>query len=238
MVNRVASVAAAMAALLVGSACTNQPTAPTEFKVFQLPADPNSGASVGGVVYVHSADGMSVAAGARIFGWIENANGSGATTGPIVTGDDGSYRIIPGINATRLRIGAMSSGLYQPCAVTVNSAAGGGTQDIHLISDLSLLGANLPEIFMAQGSLLSGSVYEMTGAGRQPLANASIQLDAADGNGVLIASTLTDAEGRFVLCGVSASPSLYLFAAKDGYELWGRGQLDGVANLEIELRSK
>ena len=237
MTKRVFPMATAVAALLVATACSEPPTGPTNIKVFQPLVDPNSGASVSGVVYMHSADGMAPAAGLRFFGWIESGQ-SGATTGPLTTGEDGSYQIIPGVNSTRVLINAASGSAYQPCAVAVTSPANGARQDVHLISDPSMLGANLPDVFMSQGSLLTGVVFETTAAGRQPVANAGIELDGLDGLGLTIATTLTDSEGRFVLCGVPYSPRLYLFASKNGYELAGRGQLDGAGSLEIELRAR
>jgi len=237
MKNRLALIVSTLAAIVAVSACSPPPTTPSDIKVFQPIVDPNSGATVSGRVYVHTADGVVPAAGATVFGWIETASG-GRSTGPIVTDADGNYSFIPGINATRVRVNAMSAGLYQPCAVTLDSPAAGATQDVHLISDLAQLGANLPDVFMMQGTLLSGLVFETTSQGRQPLANAAIQLDGQDGNGLLIATTLTDGEGRFLLCGVPASSGLYLFANKDGFEQWGTGQLGGVSHLEIELRGK
>jgi len=237
MKNRLALIVSTLAAIVAVSACSPPSTTPSDIKVFQPIVDPNSGATVSGRVYVHSADGVVPAAGARIFGWIETASG-GSTTGLIVTDADGNYSFVPGINATRVRVNAMSAGLYQPCAVTVDSPAGGATRDVHLIADLALLGVNLPDAFMQQGSLLTGVVFETTAQGRQPLANAAIDLDGLGGNGLLIANTLTDGEGRFALCGLSDAAGLYLSAVKDGYELWSTTQLGGFSHVEIELRSK
>ena len=235
MSNRAAFV---VASVLAVSACTPAPpTAPSNINVFPPIVDSNSG-SVTGRVLVHSGEGIEPAAGIRIFGWKEMANGSGATTGPITTEADGSYRIMPGLDVLRVRVAGMNAGLYQPCAVTANLQGSIGTYDVHLVSDLSLLGVNLPDVFMSQGSLLTGTVYEVTDSGRQPLANAAIDLDALGGDGVLIATTRTDSEGRFVLCNVPFGPNLYLIASKEGFHLSGRGQIDGTSSVDFELRSK
>jgi len=227
-----------VASVLAVSACAPPPpTAPSNINVFPPIVDPNSG-SVSGRVLVHSGEGIEVAAGAKVFGWQEFVNGGGATTGAITTDADGHYRIFPSSETLRVRIAGMGGGLYQPCAVTANTASLSSSYDVHLVSDLSLLGANLPDVFMSQGSLLSGIVYELTDSGRQPLANAAIDLDGMNGDGVLIATTRTDAGGRFVLCNVPFGPSLYLFASKEGFQLSGRGQLDASSPVEFELRSK
>lgn len=238
MANRVRFVALAVAALIVAIGCSPSPTAPTppQVKVF-TPVTGNGATSVTGTVLAYSADGVAPAANAKIFGWIDMNNGSGHTTGAIMTDGDGRYSIDLPAGASRLRIAAMGSNVFQPCAATIAPISNGMSQDVAVVSDLDKLGGNLPDALLADAPLLTGTVFETTADGRQPLANVDITLDAAYGDGLLVASTRTDGDGRFVLCGVPYGPGLYLSAAKSGYDQFGRGSLDGVASVDIELRA-
>ena len=230
MTNRSALVVASIAASFWGAACTKyiEPT--------PLP----EAATVSGRLLVHSAGSVAPAGGTRFYGWVEGAFW-GRTTGSLTTGADGSYEIVPSIGATAVRVNAMSIGaaIYQPCAATVSPlTAGRNVKDVHLISDLSLLGANLPDVFMSQGPLLTGTVFETTDQGREPVANAFVGLDANGGEGLVVATTLTDSDGRFVLCAVPHSELLFIFINKEGYEDFGRDGFAGASKLDIELRRR
>jgi hypothetical protein len=237
MANRATRVASTVVVLVAAFACTTTPTGPTKYSVY-TPVTSSGATSVTGKVLVYSPDGVQPAAGANVFGWIDMTNGSGRTTGAIVTGSDGSYSIDVPAGATRLRLTAMSASMFQPCAATVSPIGNGVSRDVSVVSDPDRLGGNLPDALLANAPLLSGVVFETTDQGRQPLANVDILLDASYGDGLVVASTRTDGDGRFVLCGVPYGPGLYLSAAKNGYEVFGKGSLDGVSSLEIELRAK
>ncbi len=116
---------------------------------------------------------------------------------------------------------------------------GNVSADAHLVSDVRQLGANLPADLRSQEPTLSGTVYEQTSTGRNPVANAWVSLDGLYGLGLLIADTLTDAEGRYVLCGVPQLPGLELLATADGFQLFEySSDLIGRTTLDVELRRK
>lgn len=193
---------------------------------------------VAGTVFLHTANGVVPAGNSTVFGWLETGpGGSGQTSGPVPTRTDGSYNIMGPSSTVRVRVAAMTSTRYQPCAVVVprGSKTSG---DVHLISDPSALGAHLPDSFLANQPLLSGVVYEITSQGRQPLANAEIDLDGRYGDGQLIATQRTDSDGRFTFCGVPGFSGVFVMAFKNGFDVAGKDVLPGMTTVELELRAK
>jgi hypothetical protein len=230
MFNRIC-VAIVVIAALAAIECTS-PTVPTQPKT-------SATMSLSGTVFVHSADGIVPAAQASVWGWQEDSvSGGGQTTGTITTNDQGRYVMNVGTNILRVRVtAATSTGVsYQPCAITLTPTAG-LTRDVHVITDMALLGAHLPEALLEETPLLTGQVFETTADGRHPLANVWLTLNGLYGDDLILARTLTDSDGRFIFCDVPFAPSLFLWASKDGYEDFGRGNLEGAA-LEIEMRAK
>jgi hypothetical protein len=58
------------------------------------------------------------------------------------------------------------------------------------------------------------------------------------GLGWTTATTVTDADGRYVLCGLGGQTSTFLYAAKPGYEVFADIvplNLSGDTTLDIEL---
>jgi len=113
-----------------------------------------------------------------------------------------------------LRLGV--STLYQPCVVTL-SASSNVSHDVHIVTDPAQLGAHLPAELVADLPTLSGVVFENTPAGRQPLSGVRLEVDMLWGLGDVSATTLTDSDGRYVLCGLTGN-SPYLYASKAGFK--------------------
>jgi hypothetical protein len=64
-----------------------------------------------------------------------------------------------------------------------------------------------------------------------------VELDGLCGLGWVAATTLTDADGRYVLCGLAGEPSTYVYASKSGYRLFESNvALTGNTSLDIEMR--
>ena len=125
----------------------------------------------------------------------------------------------------------------QPCVAGV-SVTGDVTQDVHIISDPSQLGGHLPAQLLDDAPHLSGLVFEITSQERQPVAQARVALDMLDGMGDVSATTLTDTEGRYVLCGLSGYDSTYVYASNEGYRVQDVGTvaLNGNTVRDIELK--
>jgi hypothetical protein len=220
--------------------CSDQlpstPTPPTTSGPQPPDPQPANAWTVSGTVWVHGPGGVTPAREGAVFGWIE-AERSGRTTGRVPVGSDGRYIFNIPVNTTRVRVNRGITG-YQPCAVT-REPTGNVSADTHIVTDPQQLGANLPPELMAQGPTLSGVAYEQTASGRRPLANVWVTLDGLDGLGLLIADTLTDSEGRYVLCSVPHLPGLSLLALVDGFELFEfYSGLVGRTTLDFEMRRK
>ena len=136
---------------------------------------------------------------------------------------------------SRVRLGTGGAG-YQPCAVTI-AVEGDVTRDVHVVEDPRQLGARLPPELLADTLTLSGQVFEIDESGRHPVAAVRVETDGLFGLGLVTATTLTDADGRYVLCGLQGDPSTVVFASKQGYQLFeATTPLNGNTTLDIEIR--
>jgi hypothetical protein len=189
-------------------------------------------ATISGTVWLHSTTGVVPFASARLFGWLDLGR-SGRTTGQISIDADGRYVYMAPIG-TRVRLHA--GGAHQPCEVTVD-VSGDMNRDIRAVDDPRQLGARLPPELLADTPLLSGQVFEIDNERRQPLADVRVELDGLFGLGLVTATTLTDADGRYVLCGLAGERSTTVFASKTGYRLFeATTPISGNTSMDIELR--
>lgn len=228
-----------MAGTLALAACS-KPLSPASAPIVgpDIPADPQSppSSTVSGTVWIHRAGGAEPSPGGQLFGWLE-FGASGRTTGRVDIAANGRYQFSVPAGAIRVRV--FGGPGYQPCAVTVQPAANGGdvAADIHTIVDPLLLGGNLPEALRSQEPTLSGMVYEQTPDGRRPVPNVWVSLDGLHGLGLLIAETLTGADGRYALCRVPHLPGLTIYASLTDFQLFEySADLIGKQTLDIELR--
>ena len=148
---------------------------------------------------------------------------------------DGRYGFIVPIDTTRVRV--FGDG-YQPCAVTL-TMTGDASADVVLVTDARLLGANLPAGLRNQGPTLSGVVFRTVLGERQPVAGIEVSLAAQPDPEELFfefARTLTDADGRYVLCNVPTTGDLVLAlpTGTGGRSVEAFGVTPGV--LDIQLR--
>ena len=110
---------------------------------------------------------------------------------------------------------AQKIGFVQQCAATAVMRAG-VSLDLRLTSIANLSTAQ--PLSGAGSRTVSGTVFELTPAGRRPVADAAVSayseaLYYADA----VAFTRSDAAGRYWLCGLSEGRIPYLVAEKDGY---------------------
>ena len=152
---------------------------------------------------------------------------------------NGRYRLnVP--EGARVRIQAGANGaFYQPCAITLHTV-GNANRDVRVVSDTAQLGAQLPAELLALTPTLSGFVYEVADDGRRiPVRDARVELDGLFGLGLPIATTMTDVNGRYVLCGLDGDTSTYLFASKTAYSLFeATVRLGGNTTRDIEMRRR
>jgi hypothetical protein len=166
----------------------------------------------------------------------------------MTVGADGRYSFSVRIGSLlRVAVGASSQPTYQPC-VAIVSVSRNTERDVHVVVDANQLGAHLPAELLAETPTLSGTVFENTAEGRQPVAGVLLEVDMMAGLGDVSATTLTDSDGRYVLCGLdgarlpdgstaalAASP--YLWAVKNGFKTAevGTVKLNGNTVRDIEL---
>lgn len=227
------AVTLALSALL-GCSC-GSPSSPSPLSPRIPPTTlplPATSWTVTGTVWDHGQAGPSPTSSGVVFGWISNERG-GHTTGSIAIGADGRYKFSVPTDTTRVHVNSPKN---QPCVASV-AITGNVTMDVHTVTDALQLGAHLPDLLSSQQPTLSGMVYEQSSNGRLPLANTKIYLDGLDGLGLIIATTLTDNEGRYVLCSVPPIRGLIVQAALTGFQLFeSKGDLTGVTTLDIEMR--
>jgi hypothetical protein len=199
-------------------------------------ADPSAAAqytTISGVVLRHAPDGVSPFGAASLWGWVQMAT-SGWRIGPIQTDGNGRYTFqVPLDSSLRVEVGSP----YQPCVSTF-AARSPGSRDVHVVTDSTQLGAHLPAELLTDFPLLSGVVFENTVDGRQPISGVRVEVDMLWGMGDVSATTLTDSDGRYILCGLSGN-SPYIYASKAGYKLGDVGTVTLTATnttYDIELR--
>jgi hypothetical protein len=196
---------------------------------------PGPRATISGTVWIHEANGLRPDVNRWMFGWVQQAI-VGSTTGQIPTDGNGRFTFTVPLGA-QVRLQGSHTDTYQPCQVVVR-ADGDVTRDIHLVADRQQLGAQIPAELLSNMPFVSGVVYEQTGdSGRMPLADVRVELDGLGGLGWVAATTLTDASGRYILCGLADEPSTYLYASKSGYKLFESGvRVVGNTTIDIEMR--
>jgi hypothetical protein len=112
------------------------------------------------------------------------------------------------------------------------------TRDVHAVSDLRQLGASLPQVLRSQFPTLSGFVFEATADGPRAISDVLVYSDSTGSGGdVTTAATLTDSDGRYVLCGLDGHTSAYVHAWKSGYgSFWKTVVLTGdITTIDIQL---
>jgi hypothetical protein len=133
-----------------------------------------------------------------------------------------------------VRLYARPDGLYQPCLSTVRVDQTQAT--IRLVAESHLLQArDWPDFAVER--LLSGTIFETAPTGRLPVADAWVEVDGVHGDGRPLADTRTDANGRFLVCGLEGNPSHALVVAKPGYQLATASvptQVSGPLDLELK----
>ena len=89
----------------------------------------------------------------------------------------------------------------------------------------------------AKAAALIGAASITAALGRQPLPDVRVELDML-GIGDVSATTRTDADGRYILCGLGGLASTYVTASKSGYKPADVGtvHLNGNTIRDIELQ--
>ena len=208
------------------------PTAPTPQAVTPQVSPQLPSRTITGSVWVHSQTASQPLAGISVGIWIEQPR-SGGPAGSVRTNSEGRFSFqTPADALVRLYTG--TDELYQPCLSTVRVDQTEAT--IRLVAESELLQArDWPDFAVER--MLSGTIFEASPTGRLSVADAWVQVDGVYGDGRPLADTRSDANGRFVVCGLEGNPIHALVVAKPGYHLAFPGlPTQGSGPLDVELR--
>ena len=206
------------------------------------PSSPNETATVHVTGHVQAYYGPSESGsigGAELYGWIDGSGSAGRI--PLTT--DGRFDLtVPRGSHVRLYAGGTTMNeLYQPCAVTI-LADGDVTRDVRIVEDYRLIGAAVPPAFLEGTRILSGTIYEAAAdGGRRPVPFATVSVggyrEYQHELGWPIANTRTDADGRYVICGLEGNPTAKIYVYKNPLQQVHESvvELSGDAVLDIEL---
>jgi hypothetical protein len=136
---------------------------------------------------------------------------------PKSTSDTQGRYSVSGLTAQKLKVRAEKSGYSQPCrsAITLTADA---TLDVYLVADSTLARNGVPDSMPRAQPTLSGIAFERTAQGVEPIAGVRVIGDFSGGLGwAPSATTITDAKGRYLLCGVESDLGLELIAQREGH---------------------
>ena len=225
--------------VLLATACGESrrlPTAPLSAPLrppppqppFPVPPDDRT---ITGSVLGYSSHGVEPLAGIDVWRWIES-EAFGYTRGAVRTDAAGRFSF-EAPSGVLVRLFASSGEFSQPCLATVGAAQGEAT--VRLVAGADRTRASdLTGLIL--GPTLTGTVFESTAAGPLPIADAWVEVDGAGGNGLLLASTRTAGDGRYLVCGLEGDRPQVLLVSKEGYQIVdARTPIGGAGVLDIEL---
>jgi hypothetical protein len=162
--------------------------------------------SVSGVLALRTASGTAPLANTGLGAYVIMSNGNGYGMAPVITDADGRYQFSNVPNGQVFLFGGAPHA-YQPCVAIATVSGANGEKDIELVDS-----AVTRPVTAADSPILSGIVYRSTDAGRQPVAGAAIEFEYS---GPIVAQTITDAQGRYSLCGLPTG--------RGGLDVWLNG---------------
>jgi hypothetical protein len=151
------------------------------------------------------------------------------TTG--IPADFGSFFVLPVY---------VPYGTYTQQCLTTVTLYSDANQDITLTSPQNRAAGNSLRPPHVPGTrTISGIVFEVTEVGRQPIEGAWVGFTVDPSGDVTGAETLSDASGRYLLCGLPETRLTSLLALKSGYsreDLWRIVDAGSDTTLDIELK--
>jgi hypothetical protein len=152
---------------------------------------------------------------------------------PLYTDDAGRFSA-PHLPDSQVTIHAFKPSFVQPCAVILDVHENVSV-DIEMMSESTLTSLDPPRPQAARDPTLTGTIFEMTDSGRQPIAGAGLW--AAHELEIDYADTKSDLQGRYFFCNVPPRTS-ELWAYKSGFTtvtIWGIDTSQSTV-LDIELK--
>lgn len=174
--------------------------------------------------------GRSIA-GANVNAWVNQGNFGYSYVyvhGALGTDSDGRYRMTGLPAGVRVWFQVYKDGYVQQCAAAPVTVQGDMAMDLALVSKANLTPSTMPS---APGfRSVSGTIVEMTSAGKQPVAGAFVDWEPFEDFPAVV--TYSDGAGRFALCGLPQDETVRLGASlvfgQVGYANIPPGQTAGV----------
>jgi len=221
-----------------GSGPASVPSAPTTASTPGLlgptPIPVNSGPyTISGIV---AENGRSIP-GANVNAWVTQGTMGYSymyVHGALLTDGDGRYRMTGLPAGVGVWFQVYKDGYVQQCAAAPVTLQGDLAMDLALVSKANLTAATAPS---APGfRTVSGTIVEMTSAGKQPIAGAFVDWEPLEDFPAAV--TRSDGAGQFALCGLPQDETVLLGAnvasgGRAAYVNIAPGQTAGV---EITLR--
>ena len=183
-------------------------------------------------MWLYSPTGRQPLAGVDVEIWLEQPRVAGSA-GSVRSNSAGGFSFESPSDA-RVRLHTHPEGLFQPCLTTVRVDQ--TEASIRLVAESDILQARDWPDFMVE-RLLSGTIFEALPTARLPISGALVQVDGVSGDGLPLADTRSDADGRFLVCGLEGEPMHALVVAKPGYQLAVVSvPTQGAGPVDVELR--
>ena len=215
-----------------GDSPVGPPTAPTPAPA--TTAVPPGHHTVSGTVFEAAGGGFRPLSASRtIFFWVEQRTDRGSTgwSQPVTTDANGRYST--SVPDSRVSVSAWSRAELQPCLNSAQVLAD-TTLDVHVIPEREAQSAAADQL-RSRGPIVTGQVYEVTGAGPRPLPGADIWVDIS--LDVYHALTKTDELGRFFLCHIDVPVRIDVdLAGYQGVSRFMRGDSDTYLDIVLSRR--
>jgi len=232
----------------VGLAACNQPIAPTPVagpasssapSATGAPPIPAGSYSLTGIITERSAPGDHPLGDANVNAWIQTGSFGYSymwANGPRLSDSQGRYTLTNLPSGATFQFQVYKQGYVQQCAAPELVVNG----DLHLDAQL-IARANVsasPESVPPSLSgfrVIAGVLYEITAEGRRPASGAFVDYEPTEDSPA--ATTYTDPQGRFLLCGIPQTRTATIGAALGVGHVAYRSVPPGPdASIEIEIK--
>jgi hypothetical protein len=205
---------ALLAAIVFTSACEDRtPVAPSpspSVSSRDLPT-PSAMFLLTGTVYESTREGRRPLAGMPLDISVEYQSWPPRAT----TDADGRYRFSASSSET-LHVRAEKEGYSQPCRSAV-ALIKDTVVDVYVVADATLSANGVPASMPVSQPTLQGTVFERTAGDVRPVQGVKVTGDFSAGLGwAPNATTVTDAAGRYLLCGLGGDIGLELMVQRPG----------------------
>ena len=215
------------------------PTTPTPIPTSSpFPPAPTTGLqSVSGSITEMTTQGPRPVSGASVNAWVQQGNFGYSywwANGPRSSDASGRYELANLPDSSRITLQVWKDGYVQQCAVPGFIASGASTIDLRLVPKAVVSAERSSVPAPAPGFRhVTGVVYENSTEGRRPVAGAFVDFEPMEDFPAAI--TYTDAQGRFLLCGLPDGISAPLGASLNTERVAYISAPPGQTSIDIEL---